>query len=326
MKERDIADMFSHDVDDLLSRAGKLTVDTEPALKEYDNVLDLSHDLAVVDFSSESRVKTELRQQLMEKIAAREQQRAKLGIMETIMRTISKRRKPITAFGVLALGVLSLHLCFPGALSAAVKSASDFIEHIGLKHSTVIHTKQAQEASAEPVEEESRGGTVLYDPAATPEENKKRMELYKEGTRHCDSLDDVREALKGTKLHAPTYLPEGFEFNSGDVTPFYGSVTLTYRNSETDNTIWIDEYPTNTVFDREIKTTRSITKVEVNREPACWIDSLSELTWDTEDTHYSMHTGYTIGSPAVDPFRDDDKPTPPFPKLDEFIKIAESIK
>ena len=108
MNERDWADRFGHDVDSLLSEAGR--TDSEPTPTEYRQALDLAHTLATTDFSAESRVRQALRRRLLNRVGEREgwQQRK-----EYAMRTLFWRRHPAVILPIVVLLVSALVLAIP---------------------------------------------------------------------------------------------------------------------------------------------------------------------------------------------------------------------
>ncbi len=63
MNKRDLADRFSGDVDNLLNELG--VTDQEPVSKEYEEMIELSRQLATADFSRQSRVRRSLRRRLL---------------------------------------------------------------------------------------------------------------------------------------------------------------------------------------------------------------------------------------------------------------------
>ena len=62
--ERDWADRFSHDVDDLLCEAGR--TECEPLPAEYRQAVGMARTLATTDFSAESQTRQPLRRRLLD--------------------------------------------------------------------------------------------------------------------------------------------------------------------------------------------------------------------------------------------------------------------
>jgi hypothetical protein len=63
MNEKDWADRFTRDVDNLLDEAGQ--TDAEPMSAEYSHTLDLARGLITADFSAESQTRQILRRRLL---------------------------------------------------------------------------------------------------------------------------------------------------------------------------------------------------------------------------------------------------------------------
>ena len=155
MNERDWADRFGHDVDSLLSEAGR--TDSEPTPTEYRQALDLAHTLATTDFSAESRVRQALRRRLLNRVGEREgwQQRK-----EYAMRTLFWRRHPAVILPIVVLLVSALVLAIP--LARAV--AQETLERVVPLY-CVIRTGQGYV-----VYEGTRGplGLMLWKPITPP--------------------------------------------------------------------------------------------------------------------------------------------------------------
>lgn len=66
MNKRDLADRFSGDVDQMLGELG--VTDTEPASKEYRDMLAVARQLASADFSRQSKVRHSLRRRLLNRV------------------------------------------------------------------------------------------------------------------------------------------------------------------------------------------------------------------------------------------------------------------
>jgi hypothetical protein len=308
MKERDLANRFSHDVDDLLKGSDKLT-DTEPYPAEYDNVLNMASTLSSVDFSSESEIKDQLRQQLMEKIAARvEEKRAMLGFKETVINMITKRRRPIMALSVLALTLICVELIFPAAIPAAAQSIGDFVDKVVLRRTVVTRIHSDKNPGVAPsnvrtlvkkkYEVKIGEGSGNIDQVI---EELQKMKDLKMGPHK--TLADLEEALN-KKVRVPAYLPKDFKFTDGMALPG-GMAILNYDGPN--GHISIEESPASDEDEatNEVETDQPIKQVSVNGEPACWIDNMA-FTWETDDT------SYTITAPGF--------------SLDDMINIAESIR
>jgi hypothetical protein len=114
MNEQDWADRFSHDVDTLLSEAGRS--DDEPTPAAYRQALDLARILATVDLSNESKRRVTLRRQLLSRVS--EQDRKRRGAL---------RWRPVLTVSALALSALLLiAAAWPDVLARFVQSL-----HIG---------------------------------------------------------------------------------------------------------------------------------------------------------------------------------------------------
>lgn len=303
MNRRAMGDKFGRDIDDVLQRANKLT-ETDQVPSDYDNVLETAAGLASIDFSSESRIKDELRQRLMDKIAARVDEREKVGFKETLMRVINGRRKPIFAFSGVVVALVCVQLIFPAAIPAAAQSISDFVEKVVLRRTIVTQIKPVSTDPNGPRIIVMKGGSPLdaNDPDAQKKINEALQSIQVETYK---TVDELRNAVKDRDLHVPSYIPSGYKFSSGMALPA-GMVIMTY--SKPGGTITIMERSASAESDKsnsQMQTSQPLRQAKVNGEPACWIEGVG-LTWETADTNY------TITAPGLKP--------------NEVIKIAESIK
>jgi hypothetical protein len=179
MSERDWADRFSLDVDSILNQAGR--TDSEPSPTEYRQALDLAHTLATTDFSTESRVRQELRHRLMNRISEREEGQRRN--VYPVRPSLSRRRSAVLLMTVLVVFLLStLGLAaYPPTRALAQETWQ-----------TVLRTVQLIRALPRLTGEALAGGLTT-------------------------SIESPAEAvsLVDFPVRAPSYLPQDYEFKFG---------------------------------------------------------------------------------------------------------------
>lgn len=203
MNERDWADRFSHDVDSLLSEAGR--TDSEPTPTEYRQALDLARTLAATDFSMESRVRQALRRRLLNRVGTREERQRRNAY--PVRSSFWRRRSTVTLTAVLAVFFLiaTVLLILPEVRGVAARSLEAGME-------IVLQRVRVREAKPQwrwelPASEVSTYATMA------------------EAQEHVDF--PIRE---------PAYLPPGFRLEGVQV-PNASSVMLGYRRETEDRGI-----------------------------------------------------------------------------------------
>jgi len=324
MNERDWAERFSHDVDDLLNEAGR--ADAEPPSEEYRQDLDLARTLATTDFSDESQMRQAVRRRLLNQIDARERAAPR---KENSTHVASWRRSPAMIVTALILaGLLVVMLAWPGALKVAAQEIQEFVQRLVLGR----HTEAVQVDPEHAVFSESAPParpTVSYDDGWTIETSIGNFGIGSSvppgqdvTVKRFDTIDEA-QATVSFGLRRPGYLPAGYALREVMVAPtdevfqFYGGpdgdiILLQTPVGEQRITVVeeLEDGLERVTVQVDVKaivamTNESIEPVTLNGQPAGWIEGYG-LMWEADDVTYLLG-GINLS-------------------LDEAIRIAESLE
>jgi len=316
MNEKEMADRFISEVDNMLNEAGRCE-DNLPGTT-YHQTLHTARFLVEADFSPESKIRDSLRQRLVNIVGAREKWNRR---KEFSMRFTILKRHPILSFAiVLLMAFFTVALISPKTAAAVAQEVANFINKLELGNFTSIRQLDPEWASEHPqppptgkTEIEYRDDlwtlrTPIGNFGGNPPPGRENV-IHK-----YDSLSDTQDMATFGVL-SPAYLPEGYSFREGMIAPsdwvflFYdgpqGDIVLaqipvfTRTESQTKNTITTYTNAVGMVTDDPIHETL------VNGIPAGWIEG-NGLIWESEGISY-MLGGVNLG-------------------LEETLLIAESLE
>jgi len=303
MNERDWAERFSRDVDNLLNQDGR--ADSEPTPTEYRQALDLARALATADFGAESRVRQALRRRLLNQVGAREGwQRRK----EIAMRASFRKRHPAVILSAVVLtAVLVVALAWPGVLTAAAQGVYNVLQRIVVGPNTEAVRIEFQGEPGVPgplppdmwhvkTEIGNFGGNVL--PGVEPT------------VRSVTGFEGA-QGLASFQLRAPGYLPEGYILREIKLAP--GNAFLFYGGAGHDIILVQAQVGPPPGDDPNVGvavktgwiTDGSLEEVELEGRKAVWVDGHS-LTWEADGI------SYTVGGLDL--------------SLEEAIRMAQSLE
>ena len=321
MSERNQADRFSHELDEILS--GGTTGPTDA--KECDKRA-IARMLADADFSGESRIRQALRDRLLHGIDARELNRIrrrhqKETIMKAIQNYVWRPLPAVTAVAVLFV-VIALPLLWPGALPAAATGLDRYVRSLVVGEHTTVEQVPMQAQGTQPPSTTNVRMWLVRTPIAAFGGNV--PEGADPTVRYYPSFDLAQESVSSTKFKQPEYLPSGYLIDEALVTP---SEALVLRyTSFTAGDIVLVQTPVGTRYTSVTKspqgfTSKSMTNgvststnapiraVTLNGKPAAWIEESMErnsLGWEADGMSY-MLGGVRLS-------------------LDEALEIAQSLR
>jgi hypothetical protein len=305
MNERDWANRFGRDVDNLLN--GIRQTDSEPLPAEYRHALDLARTLAQTDFSPESQMRPVLRRRLLNQVGAREGQHPrKEYTMHTLRTFFWPRRFAMLAAIVLTI-LLAVTLAWPGALTAAAQGIYHVIQRIVVGPNTEIMQIELQDEPRQPQPLPSDTWTVVTEIGAFGGDAPPGVEPT------VRSVADFEEAQELTSFHlrAPGYLPEGYILREIRLAP--GHAFSFYTGPGHDIIFVQASVGPQASSDPNVAvgvkssfvTNGTLEEVALNGRPAAWTDNHS-LMWEADNI------SYTVGGLDL--------------SLDEAIRIAESLR
>jgi len=314
MDERELADRFNRDVDDLLNQSGR--TDSVPAPNEYRQALDLARALAGADFSDESRMRQAVRRRLLDQARAREVESAR---KEHSMSTLLRRHPIVGLAAAVVVVVLAATLIWPGALSAAAQVVGNVVRSLTIGPNTQV--QQINPASvpttprprpAKPEVSYSGDMWVIRTPIGNFGGN--ALPGGDRSVRRYGNLADA-QADAAFVVRQPETLPAGYVLREVMVTPadwvflFYdgpdgdlvlGQIPVGERSrSEAGNVGSVTSVMVGTLTDQPIES------VTLNGRPATWVEGLG-LMWEADGV------SYVLGGAGL--------------KLDEATRIAESLR
>lgn len=304
MNERDWADRFSRDVDDLLNEAGR--TDAEPLSEEYRQNLDLARALTSADYSIESQMRQATRRRLLDQIDGREEWSLR---KENAMRTVLRRHPAMIVTAIVLAGLLVTMLSWPGALVTAAQEIQELVQSLVLGR----HTEAVQvdpELAPLPARTPPAKPTVLYDndgwSIKTSIGNFGGNVLPDQDAtvRRFDTIEQA-QAILPFRLHQPGYLPAGWALREVMFAPT-GGVFLFYGGPDGDIVlVSTPVYEQSEIIDRQsdgttekvavrvsssnvmVVTDKPIEMVTLNGQPAGWIEG-GGLMWEADGISYRL--------------------------------------
>lgn len=323
MTERDWADRFTREVDDLLLEAER--ADSPPRSAEYEQALEVARMLAETDFSDESKVHGSLKRQLLSLIESEGEVRSEAyGWLSSGFAQL-KHRPVVLMGGVFLVLILALAVSFPESIAAAAQGAFHTLQYLVLgENSAIMQVDSISELPPYPIADPHRwsisteignfGGNLPPG--------------YDITIRSYSSLAEAEQQLDRS-IRTPAFLPAGFQLRDIKLTPsgapvyvflFYsgpGSDIILEQHllgerpiDKSDDYIGIESgsvtvtETVSTTFSMVV-TDETVEKLRFNGQPGVWIGG-NRLVWE----HNSM--GYTVGGLDL--------------TLEEAIDIAESIQ
>lgn len=291
MNERERAEQFSREVDNLLEDLGR--VETEAAPESQRELLALARALAQIDLSAESAVRPSLRRRLLTGEAAWGGRSDSRGVRP--MKSNAVRQALLT--GLAGLALLVAMLMFSPTVRAAI---SEVVQNIG--------------------------GLIFNQTNEFPDSADGPESIWPEETM---TLADARAKLPFT-FSLPAWTPDGYTLQDNvRVALPYDAFRVTHMmiawekqtEGESRSFIWLMvEYPRPADHGQTIIGPESVTEVSVNGEPAAIVYG----AWNA-DTHEWGMTGlmtlsWRLGDVAYHLSAHDQ-----FVTEEELIRIAESL-
>lgn len=319
MHEKDLAERFSHDVDNLLQERER--DDARPMSVEYRQNLDLARTLVTADFSDESVERESLRRRLLQQIDTRE---TWSGQKRCIMQPVFWKRHPVfTLLTVMFTLLLLASLVWPGAMEATAQEITEFVRSMQIGDFTSVHQVDPEWTATHPQREPPEMPQIVQSgdnwSVRTAIGNfGGNVAPGQDATVH--RFDSIVEAKTATlfDLRLPTHLPDGYAFREAIVAPV-GWVFLFYDGPDSDiilvemlvHRLVEEQADGHTVtVDTEVVSAVTITdatieEVELNGRPAAWIEG-GGLIWEADGI------SYTLGGVNL--------------SLEETLHIAESLE
>jgi hypothetical protein len=314
MNEREWADRFTHEVNGLLDEARR--TDSEPMLAEYRQALELARTLVTLDLSDESRVRTTLRRQLLNRVGKQEERQPH---RENSRCAFWQRRPLLSLLAVSLVAFLMVALTWPGALAAAAQGIENWVHSLKVGQNTSIHQVNPTQANPDQASSPRLPATPIVE---------QRGDLWIIRTAAGNFAGNVlsghdavvyrvhtfgeAQASVPFPLRQPDDLPSGYTLREAMVTPS-AWVFLFYAGPNGE--ILLAQYPVgrqpsnaggyvNSAMVGTL-TDQPIEAVTLNGQPAAWVEGHS-LMWETDGVSYVLG-GATLS-------------------LEEAIRIAESLK
>ena len=318
MNENESAELFDKNVIQMLR--GNQKYHADPTSTEYQQAIDLARKLASTDFSTVSKIKKPLLNQLLS-----------MHRKENAMLKVSRR---MIGLRLTLLGLASLFLLLmvsPMTFQVAAKSFTDFIQTIQVGDYTWIQqnknpenvTIQPDLLPSDPVVEYKDDIWILRTSIGNFSGNP--LPGHDKTVQSFDSIEDA-QAIVPFSIRQPRFLPAGYELQKAMVSPsdwvflFYsgsngnlviaqlpvGEITINKPGESNDS------IPIGSVTIGEINsvgigmlTDKDVEAVSVNNRPAAWVEG-DGLMWESEGVSF-MAGGNGI-------------------TRDEVIQIAESME
>ena len=323
--ERDWADRFSHDVDDLLCEAGKM--ECEPLSAEYRQVVGIARTLATTDFSVESQMKQPLRRRLLDQVDTRQ------GWQQKAARALSALFEPsrpaVKAAAMILMGFFVMTVAWPGASATLAQSIRASVQQLVLgQHTTVTQTACPDELATVAIVAHQVRGTPVASAVSNMAQTEAADNLCIINTvigrfgfhlpsesdavaRSFSTLDEARGVVP-FRLRQPGYLPDGYILRETLVAPG-GAAFLFYEGQKGDVILVQISVGLQTGDDPqpvqatavEILTSGAIEPVTLKGVPAGWVEGHG-LMWEADGV------SYTVGGVNL--------------SLGEALRIAESLE
>lgn len=307
-REHDVADLLSRDIDMLLQDAGRLESEALP--EDYGELLCLARRLLRTDFSAHSRLREPLRKRLLRHSALPSPRTLHPGPR---VRSYFWRRHPTLLGTALVMMLLLIApLARPGALTAGAQRFESWVMQVILRRPPAVQYVLMSASSQLPPETSTlpeaarvapvRGG--VYPVTFITEQTRDWALHTSIGTFRGDAplrLDPVvrrfvtlpeTQAAAGCRLHQPGYLPAGYTFDEGVVTPI-DVVYLFYRGPKADIVLAQigGREPLSTLAGSmplpflATRTDKPIRVVQLDSRPATWIEGHG-LIWEADQSAF----------------------------------------
>ncbi|HET6455023.1 MAG TPA: DUF4367 domain-containing protein [Armatimonadota bacterium] len=320
MSERNQADRFSRELDEILSGRKTGPTDAEECDKRA-----IARMLADADFSGESRIRQALRNRLLHGIDARElkrirRQNQKEAVMKAFQTYVWRPLPAVTALAVL-FAVVALPLIWPGTLPAAAMNLDSYVRSLVVGEHTTVKQAPMQPQGTPPPSTTNVRMWLVQTPIAAFGGNV--PEGADPTVRYYPSFDLAQESVSSTEFKQPEYLPPGYLLVEALVTPSE-ALLLRYASFTAGDIVLVQ----NPVGTKSVPVTRSpqgitsksvvtgitmstdapIRAITLNGKPAAWIEEdmgQNSLTWEADGM------SYILGGIRL--------------SLDEAVKIAQSL-
>ncbi len=298
MHEQEWAYRFSHDVDNLLSKSGR--VDFEPLTDDYRETLDFAQALIVTDFSHESQERHRLRWRLLEQLDSPATRRSKEESVFKPAPPHSLQRRLLASIAVALTVLLTIAFLFPGGPVAAAQSIAN-----GAKLIVLGAYSRAQQIESvitgEPLPDDT-WDIVLFPGAGVGGNGPP-------GT-HAEvrSVEDLSAAQEMTSFHirVPSYLPDGYKLMEIKLAPIWTSVgALLFPSNPNAFLFYVGQGPDIVIVQQPVgpqpvgetgavvgqvigfATNGTLEEVEMNGHTAAWAND-NLLLWEQDGVSYMV--------------------------------------
>ena len=316
MDEQDWAYRFSNDVDDLLSKSGR--VDFEPITEDYREALDFARILAKTDFSHESQRRQTVRRRLLDSFGTPAVLRGSGKQTEKPIQANRFRRRLLVSITSVLVFLLAISFMYPGGPAEAAQRIADGLKTIVLGASTTVERIESV-VTGQPMPDDSWhvsffpgvgvGGNGL--PGTHPE---------------VRSFEDLTAAQEITSFHIqlPGYLPDDYRLKEIKLAPIWTSVgALLFPSNPNAYLFYVGPGPDVVIAQQPVgpksindsgaavgqfisfATNGTMVEVNMNGNTAAWVDDRL-LIWEQGGL------SYMVGGLGLN--------------LEEAIRIATSLK
>ncbi len=316
MDEQDWVYRFSHDVDDLLSKSGRM--DFEPLTEDYREILDFAHILTKTDFSHESQERQTVRRRLLDSFDAPAALRGSGKQTEKPIQANRLRRRLLVSITSALVLLLAISFIYPGGAAEAAQRITDGVKIIVLGAYTTVERIESV-VTGQPMPDDSWdvsffpgvgvGGNGL--PGTHPE---------------VRSFEDLSTAQEITSFHiqVPDYLLDDYRLKEIKLAPIWTSVgALIFPNNPNAYLFYVGPGPDVVIAQQPVEpqsindsgavvgqvigfmTNGTMVEVNLNGNTAVWVDDRL-LIWEQGGL------SYMVGGLGLN--------------LEEAIRIATSLK
>ena len=316
MDEQDWAYRFSHDVDDLLNKSGR--VDFEPLTEDYRETLDFAHVLAKTDFSHESQERQSVRRRLLNSFDAPAVLSDRGKQTEKPIQANRLRRRLLVSITSALVLLLAISFMYPRGPAEAAQRITEGLKIIVLGAYTTAERIESV-VTGQPMPDDSWdvslfpgvgvGGNGL--PGTHPE---------------VHSFEDLTTAQEITSFHiqVPGYLPNDYRLKEIKLAPIWtGAGALLFPSNPNAYLFYVGPGPDVVIAQQPVgpqsiddsgatvgqvigfATNGTIVEVNMNGNTAAWVDDRL-LIWEQGGL------SYMVGGLSLN--------------LEEAIRIATSIK
>jgi len=316
MDEQDWAYRFSNDLDDLLSKSGR--VDFEPITEDYRESLDFARTLAKTDFSHESQRRQTVRRRLLDSFNAPAVLRGSGKQTEKPIQANRLRRRLLVSITSVLVFLLAISFMYPGGPAEAAQRITEGLKIIVLGTYTTAERIESV-VTGQPMPDDSWdvslfpgvgvGGNGL--PGTHPE---------------VRSFEDLTTAQEITSFHiqVPGYLPDDYRLKEIKLAPIWTSVgALLFPSNPNAYLFYVGPGPDVVIAQQPVgpqsiddsgavvgqfisfATNGTMAEVNMNGNTAAWVDDRL-LIWEQDGL------SYMVGGLSLN--------------LEEAIRIATSLK